>query len=140
MTRPESVLTKRTIEDLEANKLERTNRNQLEQKEGRGGSKEEIDANDKERAEKQVKPNIASHYEFPTTVKPMLATLVDKPFSNKDWVFEIKWDGVRAMVFLSKTRQIFELKSRNDKSITHRYPELLSPLEAAINCRESVNS
>jgi len=137
-TRPESILTKRTIEDLEAKKLERTNRNQLEQKRRSRSSNEQTDANDKERGEKELEPNIASHYEFPTTVRPMLATLVDRPFNNKDWVFEIKWDGVRALLFLNKTRQIFELKSRNDKSITHRYPELFSPLEAAINCRESV--
>ena len=130
-TRPESVLTKRTIEDLEAKLLERTNRNQVEQKRRTRSNKEQTDANDKERGEIELEPDITSNCEFPTTVKPMLATLVNKPFDSKDWVFEIKWDGVRALVFLSKTRQIFELKSRNDKSITHRYPELLSPLEAA---------
>jgi bifunctional non-homologous end joining protein LigD len=74
--------------------------------------------------------------EFPTIVSPMLATLVDNPFDNRDWVFEVKWDGVRAILFLNKTKQIFELKSRNLKSITHRYPELLLTLEAAIKCKE----
>jgi bifunctional non-homologous end joining protein LigD len=137
-TRPESVLTKRTIEDLEAKKLEITNRNQKEQKRRTKSNKDEIDAYDKERGEEEVKPNIITRHEFPITVKPMLATLVNKPFNSKDWVFEIKWDGVRALVFLSKTTQVLELKSRNDKSITHRYPELLSPLVAAINCTESV--
>jgi bifunctional non-homologous end joining protein LigD len=32
-------------------------------------------------------------------IKPMLASPVDKAFNNKDWVFEIKWDGVRAITF-----------------------------------------
>ena len=27
--------------------------------------------------------------------RPMLATLVDKPFDDKEWVFETKWDGFR---------------------------------------------
>jgi len=27
--------------------------------------------------------------------KPMLAKSVSKPFSGKDWLFEIKWDGFR---------------------------------------------
>ena len=27
--------------------------------------------------------------------RPMLATLVDKPFDDKRWVFETKWDGFR---------------------------------------------
>jgi bifunctional non-homologous end joining protein LigD len=76
--------------------------------------------------------------QFPTVVKPILGTLVNKPFDSKDWVFEIKWDGVRAMLFSNKERQIYELKSRNDKSITRRYPELKSPLEAAVHCKESI--
>ena len=75
--------------------------------------------------------------QFLTIIKPMLGTLVNHPFDNKDWVFEIKWDGVRAILFYNKQGQIYELKSRNDKSITRRYPELKSPLEAALHCKES---
>lgn len=26
-------------------------------------------------------------------IEPMLPSLIDKPFNNKDWIFEIKWDG-----------------------------------------------
>lgn len=33
----------------------------------------------------------------PWTVKPMLCTLVDEPFDRDDWLFEIKWDGFRAI-------------------------------------------
>jgi len=76
--------------------------------------------------------------QFPTIVKPMLGTLVNHPFDSNDWVFEIKWDGVRAILFFNKKRKIYELKSRSDKSITRRYPELQSSLEAAINCKESI--
>jgi bifunctional non-homologous end joining protein LigD len=43
--------------------------------------------------------------EFPTKVNPMLSTLVDKPFDNKDWVFEVKWDGVRSILFLHKKKR-----------------------------------
>src|SRR5829696_599766 len=53
--------------------------------------------------------------EFPTTIKPMLATLIDKPFDNKEWVFEVKWDGVRAILFLHKTKGILKIVSRNGK-------------------------
>jgi bifunctional non-homologous end joining protein LigD len=67
----------------------------------------------------------------------MLGTLIDTPFDSSEWVFEVKWDGVRAILFLNKEEQILELKSRNDKLITHRYPELLSPLKSAINCKAS---
>jgi bifunctional non-homologous end joining protein LigD len=34
---------------------------------------------------------------MPTNVRPMLATLVDKPFDRAGWVYEIKWDGYRAI-------------------------------------------
>lgn len=34
---------------------------------------------------------------LPTRVKPMLATLVEEPFDRKDWIFEVKWDGYRAI-------------------------------------------
>ena len=30
-------------------------------------------------------------------LRPMLATLTDKPFDDPDWVFETKWDGFRAI-------------------------------------------
>jgi bifunctional non-homologous end joining protein LigD len=58
---------------------------------------------------------------FPTNIKPMLATLVDKPFNNKDWVFEVKWDGIRSIFYLHKTKNLLKLQSRNGIDITHRY-------------------
>ena len=30
-------------------------------------------------------------------LRPMLATLTDKPFDDQDWVFETNWDGFRAI-------------------------------------------
>ena len=35
----------------------------------------------------------------------MLSSLADKPFNSKDWVFEIKWDGVRAITLVDSTKQ-----------------------------------
>ena len=60
-------------------------------------------------------------------IKPMLASPVNKAFNNKDWVFEIKWDGVRAITF--KENHAIRLQSRNGNDITHRYPEILKALE-----------
>ncbi|MBV9175548.1 MAG: hypothetical protein JO297_00770 [Nitrososphaeraceae archaeon] len=76
--------------------------------------------------------------EFPTAIKPMLATLIDQPFDNKDWVFEVKWDRVRAIVFLHKTKGILKIVSRNGKTITHRYPEFTESVNQLINCKESI--
>ena len=43
---------------------------------------------------------------------PMLATLIDKPFDDKEWIFEIKWDGYRALA--EKGKEV-HLVSRNQK-------------------------
>jgi len=52
----------------------------------------------------------------------MLATLVDKPFDDDDWLFEIKWDGYRAIAFLDSGR--LRLVSRNQNDLTREFPEL----------------
>ncbi len=59
---------------------------------------------------------------MPTVIHPMLAESVDKPFDSPDWLFEIKWDGYRAVAFLQDGRA--RLVSRNQNDLTARYPEL----------------
>jgi bifunctional non-homologous end joining protein LigD len=59
---------------------------------------------------------------MPTTIHPMLATSVDKPFDGPEWLFEIKWDGYRAVAFIEDGK--FRLVSRNQNELTQRYPEL----------------
>jgi hypothetical protein len=75
--------------------------------------------------------------QFRIIVRPMPGNVVENRFDNKNLVLN-KGGWRPCYTFFSKRRQILELKSRNDKSITRRYPELLSPIEAAINCKESV--
>lgn len=52
----------------------------------------------------------------------MLATSIEKPFDGSDWLFEIKWDGYRAVAFIEDGK--VRLVSRNQNDLTHRYPEL----------------
>ncbi len=75
---------------------------------------------------------------FPTTIKPMLATLVDEAFNSKDWVFEVKWDGVRSILFFNKLKRTIELQSRNGKFITHRYPELVTELKITSSSQSDI--
>lgn len=56
---------------------------------------------------------------FPAGMSPMLATLVDKPFDNAGWQYEIKWDGYRTLAFSNKNK--VELRSRNDKSFDEKF-------------------
>ena len=59
---------------------------------------------------------------MPAAIHPMLATSVDKPFDSPEWLFEIKWDGYRAVCFLEKGKS--RLVSRNQNDLTGQFPEL----------------
>jgi bifunctional non-homologous end joining protein LigD len=59
---------------------------------------------------------------MPTAIHPMLAESVDEPFDGPDWLFEIKWDGYRAVAFVENGKA--RLVSRNQNDLTPRYPEL----------------
>jgi len=54
----------------------------------------------------------APSQKIPRDIRPMKATQVDKPFHDVNWVYEIKWDGYRALAFLQKGKA--ELVSRNN--------------------------
>lgn len=62
------------------------------------------------------------------TLKPMLATLVDAPFDQEGWLYEVKWDGYRSLAFVNKGK--VELKSRNDKSFNDKFYPLTKALSA----------
>ena len=53
--------------------------------------------------------------------KPMLAKVASDAFTDKDWIFEIKWDGFRAIAYVEKP---FSLRSRNEKELKGNFPEL----------------
>ncbi len=58
-----------------------------------------------------------------TWLPPMLATLTKERFSNKEWLFECKYDGIRGLVF--KDGNSVKILSRNQLDIRKNYPELL---------------
>lgn len=57
----------------------------------------------------------------------MLATLHDAPFSDPRWLFEIKWDGYRAIAEVDGARS--RLYSRNGLSFEQSYPEVFAALK-----------
>jgi bifunctional non-homologous end joining protein LigD len=59
---------------------------------------------------------------MPAKLGPMLATLSGRPFSDPNWLFEIKWDGVRALAFVHHGD--LKLRARSGNDITANYPEL----------------
>jgi len=55
-------------------------------------------------------------------IKPMLAVAAAEPFDSDDYLFEIKWDGIRCLAFV--TDRTVRLQSRELVEITAQFPEL----------------
>ena len=58
----------------------------------------------------------------PHFVEPMKPKLVDHPPTTGDWVYELKFDGIRALAI--KNRRAVQLISRNEKKLNDRFPEV----------------
>src|SRR5260221_785410 len=72
---------------------------------------------------------------MPGVIHPMLATLVDDPFSSPEWIFETKWDGFRSICFVKQGKSRFV--SRNQIDMTPQYPELAS-VAKQIGAKEAI--
>jgi bifunctional non-homologous end joining protein LigD len=59
---------------------------------------------------------------MPEHVVPMLARLSTLPPDDENWAYEIKWDGVRAVAYVSETGET-RLESRNLNDVTRQYRE-----------------
>ncbi|MEQ1894040.1 MAG: DNA ligase [Planctomycetota bacterium] len=59
---------------------------------------------------------------LPEFVAPMLATLVEEPFDSDEHLFEVKWDGIRALTFVEGGE--FRALTRNRQDLATAFPEL----------------
>ena len=62
------------------------------------------------------------------TVEPMLAQPAQTPPDSKDYLYEVKWDGIRALVFLDEGQ--IRIHGRKGLDLTKQFPELLVPEQA----------
>jgi len=108
-----SVLTGRTLEEIKEESPPKRQASPLEAAELQGARKAAM----------------------PSRLGPMLATIGEAPFSDPNWLFEIKWDGVRAFAWVADGA--LTLRSRTGQDITKRYPELAA-LPEAIAAREVI--
>jgi bifunctional non-homologous end joining protein LigD len=72
---------------------------------------------------------------MPSRLEPMLATIGEGAFSGPEWLFEIKWDGVRALAWIEDGK--LTLRARHGADITKRYPELAA-LPAALTLPRAI--
>src|SRR5580692_11627584 len=59
---------------------------------------------------------------MPKSLAPMLASLDTRPPSGPAWLYEVKWDGVRALCFIADNE--LRILSRSGKRCDQQYPEL----------------
>lgn len=64
---------------------------------------------------------------MPHGIEPMLATLVTEPFAHPDWLFEVKWDGFRAIAELRGGE--VSLYTRNQISLKQKFPPVAEALQ-----------
>ncbi len=90
---------------------------------------------------KEVKGALAQP--MPRFIPPMLATLVDKPFNDEEWLFEVKFDGYRALSFIEPAgrgagaEKTLRMLSRNENDLTADFPEFAG-LPAHIRAQSAV--
>ncbi len=85
-------------------------------------------------AEKQSnrsgRPRVASLRDLPAAkarfVEPMKAKLVEKPPATGDWIYELKFDGIRLIAV--KTDKKISLLSRNQNELGTRFPEIVEAI------------
>ncbi len=70
---------------------------------------------------------LAPEKKFQKFITPMLAKLGNKPFNGEDWIFELKWDGYRAVAEVGSGEVKFY--SRNGLSFAKNYPSIYEDLQ-----------
>jgi bifunctional non-homologous end joining protein LigD len=128
-----SVLSGKTIEKMEktSEKVWQNGRAEDVKEPEKTGKKKAVKEADEELGEtvetgETATPDIttllknAPKSALPKNIKPMKATLVDEPFDDPDWVYEVKWDGYRAVATINKGH--VDLISRNNLPFDKFYP------------------
>lgn len=64
---------------------------------------------------------------LPGFIRPMLCKTSDIPFDDKDWAFEIKWDGYRAIADLRN--EVIQLYSRNGLDFSISFKKIADSLK-----------
>ena len=77
----------------------------------------------------------AKRSDMPAHLSVALAQLSEKVFASPEWLFEIKWDGERALAFIQDGE--VEFRSRSGRNITPEYPELKSVVKQ-LNARKAI--
>ena len=67
----------------------------------------------------------------PDIASPMLATPIDAAFDDPEWLFELKWDGYRAIARVERDGSV-AIASRNGNDFTKKFAELAALADAFV--------
>lgn len=129
----DSVLTGRTLQEIENDKKSDVWHSNKEEKEASKGDESNILSKKGSNAKKSKASAPAFTAQdvadakplktFPIGWKPQLATLADEVFDSDEWIFENKYDGYRTLIQIHKGK--VELVSRNGLSFNSKYKSLI---------------
>lgn len=88
--------------------------------------KKKVPAKDEVKSYHNYSPSLAGAKKLKKFIKPMLSETAEKPFDDKDWAFEIKWDGYRAIADLRNNIQLY---SRNGLSYAEKFKKIVNSLK-----------
>ena len=72
---------------------------------------------------------------MPKSLDPMKAQLVEKPFDDDRWLFEVKWDGIRLVSFIDDGK--VRLQTRAGRTVDEEYPQLQA-ISHLVNARQAI--
>jgi len=109
-----SVVSRKTLEDVTKDNPRKSSR---QEKMNQIRIRETMEGQDL--GDAPVKP-------MPRGIKPMLSTLIKEPFDHPDWIFEMKWDGYRAVAEISDGN--VSLYSRNRVTFNRKFSHVVDSL------------
>ncbi|MGG7663868.1 DNA ligase D [Dyadobacter sp. BHUBP1] len=133
-----SAVSRRTLNGIEkaGDAVWESNREEKKSSKTKGSVNSKAEAKDPaEDAAEKKSPDVdiadilkkGKKQKFPDDMQPMLATLVDGPFDDPGWEYEVKWDGYRALAYLNKGE--VRLQSRNRKSFNDKFYPIYQQLQ-----------
>src|SRR4029077_15463326 len=72
---------------------------------------------------------------MPKSLEAMKAQLVEKPFDDERWLFEVKWDGIRLISFIDDGK--VRLPTPAGRTVDDEYPQLQA-ISRLVNSRQAI--